>query len=46
MGVFIDRMGDEEIESNEEISRMFARNKETFSPDEKLALHIKHMHNM
>ena len=39
-------MGDEEKESNEEVSRMFTRDKETFSQDEKLALHIIHKFNI
>ena len=39
-------MGDEEIESNEGISRMFACNKEAFSSDEMLALHIIHKFNI
>ena len=46
MSVFIDRMGDEIIESEEETSKMFAGSKETLSSDEELALHIMHRFNI
>ncbi|MBN2602714.1 MAG: hypothetical protein JXA91_01110 [Candidatus Thermoplasmatota archaeon] len=40
-------MGDEEKKSkNEEITRMFADNTQSFSSDEQLALHIMHRFNI
>ena len=46
MGVFIDKMDDELVESKGEISRMFADSKETLSSDEELALNIMHRFNI
>ncbi len=45
MGVFIDRMGDEIVES-EEVSKMFDGSRGTLSSDEELALHIMHRFNI
>ncbi len=39
-------MGDEFIDFNEEISRMFAGKKRDLTPDEELALFIKHKFNI
>jgi hypothetical protein len=40
-------MGDDEKKSkNEEITRMFADNSQSFSSDEQLALHIMHRFNI
>ena len=40
-------MGDEEQNSkNEEITKMFADNSQSFSSDEQLALHIMHRFNI
>ena len=40
------KMGDEIVKSEEEVSKMFADSKETFSPDEELALDIMHRFNI
>ena len=39
-------MGDESLESEEEVSKMFIRNKGTLTADEELALHIMHRFNI
>jgi|GEM_PF-7061752 len=39
-------MGDEFIDFNEEISRLFSGKKSEFKPDEELALYIKHKFNI
>ena len=39
-------MGDEFIDFNEEISRMFSGKKREFKPDEELAIFIKHKFNI
>ncbi len=46
MGVFIDKMGDEVVEPEGEISKMFDGNRGTLSSDEELALHIMHRFNI
>ena len=42
----LDIMGDGIIDSEENISKMFAGIKGTFTPDEELALHIIHKFNI
>ena len=39
-------MGDDETETKEEISRMFADNNDRLTSDEELALHIMHRFNI
>ena len=39
-------MGDDEIETKDEISRMFADNNDLLTSDEELALHIMHRFNI
>ncbi len=46
MGVFIDKMGDEIVEPEEEVSKMFDGSRGTLSSDEELALHIMHRFNI
>lgn len=46
MGVFIDKMGDELVEPEEEVSKMFDGSRGTLSSDEELALHIMHRFNI
>jgi len=46
MGVFIDKMGDEIVEPEEEVSKMFDGIRGTLSSDEELALHIMHRFNI
>lgn len=46
MGVFIDRMGDEIVEPEEEVNKMFDGSRGTLSSDEELALHIMHRFNI
>jgi len=46
MGVFIDKMGDEIVEPEEEVSKMFDGSRGTLSLDEELALHIMHRFNI
>ena len=46
MGVFVDKMGDEIVEPEEEVSKMFDGSIRTLSSDEELALHIMHRFNI
>ena len=46
MSIFDDCMGDETVESDEEMSRMFLSKKGVISSDEELALHIMHRFNI
>ena len=46
MGVFIDKMGDEIVEPEKEVSKMFDGSRGTLSSDEELALHIMHRFNI
>jgi len=46
MGLFIDKMGDELVEPEEEVSKMFDDSRGTLSSDEELALHIMHRFNI
>jgi len=46
IGVFIDKMGDEIIEPEKEVSKMFDDSIGTLSSDEELALHIMHRFNI
>ena len=46
MGVFIDKMGDEIVEPEEEVSKMFDGSRGTLTLDEELALHIMHRFNI
>jgi len=46
MGLFIDKMGDEIVEPEKEVSKMFDDSRGTLSSDEELALHIMHRFNI
>jgi hypothetical protein len=46
MSISSDRMGDEMVESDEEISKMFLGKRGAISSDEELALHIMHRFNI
>jgi hypothetical protein len=46
MSISNERMGDEMVESDEEISKMFLGKRGAISSDEELALHIMHRFNI